>query len=408
MRDTQNVYKTVSRRPKMGSFILGLSLAAFTLLNANCGNFKSNQSLHSTADGVGAVSPDSPSDGTQVWIPTTPTPTPSPGATATPEPLPTATPQLIAGLRVMTYNIKAIPCLRDSAVSSIGGLFGVKQCPLVNDVWTKANRERVANLIINIQTSKNAGDEPDVILLQEAFTTLNDLFDDSAVRSIPALTGYPYFAWGPAPKVANGISDYWNLVNQDRKALRGLLSSGLLILSKHPIVSTKMIEYGDVCTIDDCNSNKGVLLAKIQHPAGFSVDVVNSHWQAGTANDSVRAMQADLYKSFVATNQSSSALILGGDYNMRLPNTGHQAEVLLTEMALTHSGAQCLAPETQCSIPNGTDASLVGGNALDHIFYKLSDGLSARVTRGWMPGWTFSGGLLSDHFPLIVDLNLYY
>lgn len=405
MAAIESVYETISRRTKFDSCALGIGLVLFALLTASCGNFKTSQALNASTE-TGAVAPDSglPNGDSQVYVPASPTPTPAP--TATPQPTPT--PATFTPFRVMTYNIKGIPCLRDNAISAISGLFGVKECPLVNDGWTKKNRERIANVIINIQTMKNAGHEPDVILFQEAFTAKNDLFNDDDVESIPLRTGYPYVAWGPHAKIANGWDDYWSLANQDRDKLRGLLSSGLLILSKHPIVSTKMIEYGDVCTIDDCQSNKGILLVKIKHPAGFDVDVVNSHWQAGSANDIIRGTQADIYKSFVESNTSAHALVLAGDFNLRFPNTSHQASVLRDQMGLTHAGMACRSPEMVCEIPGDTDAARVGGNNLDHVYYKTSQGLSTRVTRGWMPPWTFSGGPLSDHLAFIVDFDFLY
>lgn len=391
------VYKFITRRTNFVRPLQASFWIAVLLLTANCGNFTANSI---SANSVDATQGTGTGDGGgQVFIPSTPAPTPTPGTTSPPAPVATER------FGVLSYNIQAIPCLRDNAVSTIGDWFGVKKCALKDNVWTRKNRERIANLMVVLQGMRDFGDAPDVVVLQEAFLAKNDLFDDDDVTSIPARSGYPYVAYGPAAKVLNGTDDYWNIINQDKKALKGLLNSGLMILSKYPIESFAQIEYGDLCAVEDCNSNKGALLIKIRHPRGFTVDIVNTHMQAERPYDAIRDMQAIVYASFVKQNRSSDYLVLGGDFNTRMQLNTPQMQTITTELGVTHSGQVCVASGAACVIPEGTSAAAVGGDNLDHVFFRAPVGVTVPVTRGFMPQWTFSGGFLSDHMPLIIEMG---
>lgn len=398
MRQAGSVYKFITRWTKFVRPLRIASWIAVLLLTANCGSFKANSTSQTSVDPSGEIGQGT-GDGGQVYLPATPTPSPTPGQPIPPDP------SFTTRFRVLSYNIQGIPCLRDNAVSTIGGWLGVKKCALKDNLWTRRNNERVSNLIINLQTMWQNGTEPDVVLLQEAFLAKNDLFDDDAVASIPARSGYPYVAWGPVSKVANGIDDYWNVINQDRKALKGLLNSGLLILSKYPIESFAQIEYGDLCAVDDCNSNKGAIVVKIRHPRGFTVDVVNTHMQAERPYDSIRDVQATVYASFVKQNRRSEYLVLGGDFNTRMQLNTPQMQTITTELGVTHAGQVCIGAGAACVIPPGTVAGALGGDNLDHIFFRAPNGVGVPVTFGFMPEWLFSGGYLSDHMPLLMDMG---
>jgi endonuclease/exonuclease/phosphatase family metal-dependent hydrolase len=306
----------------------------------------------------------------------------------------------------MTFNIKGIPCLGDNAIASIGSVIGLKRCALVNDGYTRSIRERVNELISRIQTLKAQGQEPDVILLQEAFTAENWIFDDSAVESIPQRSGYPYFAWGPQSRMGEGIDDYWNLIFEKRSKIRGLLSSGLLILSKHPIEAVKHFEFGEVCTIDDCASNKGVLLTRIRVASlGLTMDIANTHQQAGVANVSIRNIQSQLAASFIHGQRTGRILFFGGDFNYRLPNQEPAAAAIEGGLQVQHAGRECkaLGPEL-CEIPASSNVDRVSGNSLDHIYFKGAEDTVLAPVFVESPAWTFGGGLpLSDHQPVIAD-----
>ncbi len=400
--------QSLSKRQTKLSFVL---LALLLIAGPACGSFHSKLGANENSSAVIPPASDD-EDGDDWWNNPTPTPSPTatPGSTPSPTPSPTPppspTPLPSLGFRVMTFNIKGIPCLGDNAVASIGSVLGLKRCPLVNDGFTRSTRERVAELIQRLQTLKAEGQEPDVILLQEAFTAENWIFDDSAVESIPGRSGYPYHAWGSPARIGEGIDDYWNLIFEKRSKIRGLLSSGLLILSKHPIEAVKRFEFGDVCTIDDCASNKGVLLTRIRVASlGLTMDIANTHQQAGVANASIRNIQSQLAASFIHGQRTGRVLFYGGDFNYRLPSQEPAASVIETVLQVQHAGRECkaLGPEL-CEIPNSSNLDRVAGNSLDHIYFKGAEDTILSPVFVESPAWTFGGGLpLSDHLPIIAE-----
>ena len=63
-----------------------------------------------------------------------------------------------------------------------------------------------------------------------------------------------------------------------------LINSGLLTLSKYPIVVTEFVEYKAKAGIDSL-ATKGVLYSKIKMPNHHHVHVFNTHLQATYNND---------------------------------------------------------------------------------------------------------------------------
>lgn len=171
-----------------------------------------------------------------------------------------------------------------------------------------------------------AGQAPDIVLLQEAFT--------KQARRIAHRAGYRNVVAGPsvrdkrrlpAAAMASGFS-------RQRRFLKGertpkLLGSGLLILSDFPIMSASGEAFSQrACAGFDCLSNKGALLARIWIPGmPTPLDVFTTHMNSQKASgvNLARANEAHRYQTDESASFLESArdernpLVFGGDFNMR-------------------------------------------------------------------------------------------
>ncbi|MGB0748001.1 MAG: endonuclease/exonuclease/phosphatase family protein [Magnetospiraceae bacterium] len=177
--------------------------------------------------------------------------------------------------------------------------------------------------------------QPDVVLVQEAFT-------EDAQRILKAGWRYSY---GPT---LGGIAP---------------LTSGLIILSRHPMRDGKFLRFGiDSCAGIDCMADKGVLYARMG-----DIHIFNTHMNAREASEDPnwpqeRREQAAKARRFIQQMAGPHAII-GGDFN----------------------GAPS-APEVR-SIVAGLNMRTYSFNRWDHIF-----------TRGFAPGHAgFLVRGLSDH-----------
>ncbi|MBX7502159.1 endonuclease [Qipengyuania sp. YG27] len=202
----------------------------------------------------------------------------------------------------MTYNIKAQPWPlatgRADAVAAIG--------------------ERLAAM-------RAAGRQPNIVLLQEAFTP--------QARSIAAAAGYRFMARGPtrAPDRGNTLlgADFAAASRWDRgEESAPVLDSGLLILSDYPIVRSESIAFpAGACAGFDCLASKGVMIAWVAVPGqGEPVAVVNTHLNSRNSThvsvaraDRAHVWQVAALRETVLQNISAgTSTIFGGDTNVGL------------------------------------------------------------------------------------------
>lgn len=171
-----------------------------------------------------------------------------------------------------------------------------------------------------------AGQEPDIVLLQEAFIP-------RAAR-IGERAGYPNRVRGPrrrdpSPPASPDIDPEFL---ENRRFLKGeragkVVSSGLYALSNYPIVEKAERPFKQYeCAGYDCLANKGVLLVRVQVPGvPVPVDIMTTHLNAQRASgvSLKRALyahnrQIDEIDDFLDTHRDPrNPLIFGGDFNMR-------------------------------------------------------------------------------------------
>lgn len=128
----------------------------------------------------------------------------------------------------------------------------------------------------------------DVVVLQETFDSRFDRFIEMAQ--------YPY-------------------AYHHQSSATGLLRSGLLTLSRHPIIHTDFEPFRQ-CTQADCMAQKGVLLTRIKHPQLGPIDIYNTHYQAVRAAEHIRAQEDNnVLQRLIFRNQKYYPAFLAGDFN---------------------------------------------------------------------------------------------
>ena len=297
-------------------------------------------------------------------------------------------------LSVMTYNIKGLPWPlalgRDEALSRIGG---------------------------RLAAMRQAGQQPHVVLLQEAFS--------SEAQTLAEQAGYRNIAFGPdsglrtnAPTDAADIA-YLQSARWDRGERMGKsLSSGLMILSDYPITGIDRMAFPDfACAGLDCMANKGVLIAHLHVPGTGPINIVNAHLNARKAamvpverTQQAFGRQVDLMARFVVRHvPKGQALILGGDMN--IGSDMQRRTAFFTGFA--RSGLRFVAPAldgarqalAQTTADKGARLDLL--HAVEHgkdwIFARDGQDMPLTVLQARVPFGTEAGGEpLSDHFGYVI------
>ncbi len=303
-------------------------------------------------------------------------------------------------LSAMTYNVNALPWPialgREAALGRIA--------------------ERLAAM-------RRAGEQPRLVLLQEAFTA-----DASAIAR---RAGYRYVADGPDASLRSpelpGAADRLFLASArwDRGERSGKrLGSGLMILSDYPIVAIDRMSFPDfACAGFDCLANKGVMLARIRVPGmAQPLMVANAHLNARKAAgvSIARTRQAydrqvALMAAFVADRvRPGSPLLIGGDMNIgrdvgraRL-FFGAFAQSGLAFVASRHGGLrQALEEAAWPDSRTQADLAHADVHGKDWLFARAADGRPMPIRAASVPfGTEPDGEPLSDHFGYMIDYAL--
>lgn len=265
-------------------------------------------------------------------------------------------------LKVLSYNVKGLP-------------------------WI-TNLDRLHRIGEILAERRERGDEPDVVLLQEAFVRES--------RRIRRRAGYPYAVRGPS---GDGI-----FAND----------SGLEVLSNHPIVARYARKLND-CAFPECLVRKGIVGIELELPgAPGPVQVFTTHLQADTRNEEVRRNQIDDVAVFLRRIPFGAApAILAGDFNFKPRHRSYHK--FLRETPFADVGAECLAARDRCEVvldPDLTDERDVWKSAHDrHFYYQPADGAlriePIRVIRNFtepFPGGEL--GRLSDHWGYEVHYRI--
>lgn len=319
--------------------------------------------------------------------------------TSLPQPVPTPSPEIVldrAGeqrtqLSVLTYNVFGLPW------------------PVARD--RGAALDRIATELRRLQ---EAGEAPDVVLVQEAFT--------DRARRIGELAGYPYRVSGPsagdAPTVELEPLDAAYL--DGRRMLRGeglgkILSSGLAIYSRYPLRVLGATPFGpDSCAGYDCLANKGVMLVAVEIPGvPQPVQLMNTHVNANGSSGvpRERALTAhhrqidEIVALLERDRRPDWPLIFGGDLNVRDSDRRFAYTAARLPGSIVHR--HCTVPAAACDVRLSWDGDEPWMDTQDH--QGFSDGERVRVRPGRVAAMFDAprdGRLLSDHDGFLVTYEL--
>ncbi|HAZ13747.1 MAG: hypothetical protein A2X86_10155 [Bdellovibrionales bacterium GWA2_49_15] len=129
----------------------------------------------------------------------------------------------------------------------------------------------------------------DIVAFEETFTKYADV-----LGKIPE---FPYRLYGPA---------------KGGKKLK-ILNSGLLLLSKYPIVESDYKIYSK-CGGFDCFANKAIIWAKIKVPGIGAINVFTTHTNAGTSRK-IKESQLVEAGDFIEAHLGGRSTVFMGDFN---------------------------------------------------------------------------------------------
>ncbi len=167
-------------------------------------------------------------------------------------------------LRVMTYNVWGLPV------------------PAEHAPW------RYAEIAKRLSSY-------DIVAFQETWSTKTDV--------IWKLPSHPYHAFGGQ---AHGL----------------IGGSGLIVISKYPILETHFEKYHD-CADLECTAGKGAMMIRVQLKPGVEVDVYSTHTNAWQDQDLVRTGQLMQFVGMIEEFSIGRPIIIMGDFNSEFHSTNY-------------------------------------------------------------------------------------
>lgn len=312
---------------------------------------------------------------------------------------------------IISYNILAIPCLsKDEFAVDIAKLvMDVKICA-PNPGWFGQNMTRRMEALGGfLRSEAGRADGADVVVLQEAFTSRTGIFNDKALREVMRKSGYRHVAAGEDSILTTGAASLIEFATNTsvKDPPRGALSSGVVVFSRHPIVTTRSMSFGELCSIDDCASNKGVLYVRVALPDGRDAELWATHMQAQKDLDRIRVKQVAKFGEFIAkTSTGAPFQFFVGDFNFRSTGRFESFTRFRDAAGATHAGQSC-AGEKRCQVKPKSASSKAAGDVPDHQFFRVGRKGHAIVPREVRFDDVYLGRKpISDHQYLSVRYDL--
>lgn len=294
-----------------------------------------------------------------------------------------------AEISVMTYNVAGLP-------------WPIK----------KGRGKAMKRIAKEIETLHDAGEAPDVIVLQEAFSA----------PSAHIGAAYPNRLRGPRARDrtttdAPALDKDFKKARNRRKGERlgKLMPSGLYLFSNYPIVDSHMTPFRRAsCAGYDCLANKGAMIAVIEIPgAPTPVQILNTHLnsngRSGVKHERALAahrQQVDEIGDLLArTLNTDWPLIYAGDFNTRNAEERfeHNARTMPGEFVMQY----CLAAAGRCDARLSWDGDAPWLDTQD--LQGFSDGAKVEVRpvrAEAMFDKPVNGRTLSDHDAYLVTYRL--
>jgi len=204
------------------------------------------------------------------------------------------------------------------------------------------------------------------------------------------------------------------------------LDSGVVIVSKYPILETDGFRFGGVCKGDDSLADKGVIYASILKE-GRKIHVFASHTQAWTTDVAVKTRQDQFHmmRNFVDEKSipSNEPVFIVGDFNVNklLNNENGEYDEMLK---ILESDAPIEPDGQEASFDAENNPLAADGPSSDGVCERLDFILTCRhhlqpsksmaiikpikSKMAWT--WDKKGEFhdLSDHYPLTSDFTFKY
>lgn len=288
---------------------------------------------------------------------------------------------------VLTYNVEGLPWPARSSRAS-----------------------RLREIGRQLSAMRAAGRAPDIILLQEVFTSEAARIGERAgylnrVRGPGRLSIRPSTSGDAAPALV-----------KSRKLKKGeglgrLLSSGLYVLSDFPVTHASGQPFRRrECAGFDCLANKGVQHVRIRVPGVRQpLDLFNTHLNSRGASGvsdarSLKAhqLQIDETSRFIESNRDRRyPMIFGGDFNMRDAQDRFQHFALRTPYRLVHQ--YCVEQVGACEVTLSWDGDTPWMDTQDLQGFDDGEAVTIRPMKvEAMFDAPWKGRPLADHDGLLV------
>jgi endonuclease/exonuclease/phosphatase family metal-dependent hydrolase len=272
----------------------------------------------------------------------------------------------------------------------------------------------LAQISAELDRLRRAGRAPDIVLLQEAFT--------SNARRIGRVAGYPYRVAGPArndrPGAPTPALDEAFLAARRWSKGEGigkLVGSGLYLLSEYPIKELTMNAFGrDTCAGYDCLANKGAMVATIEIPGvPQPLQVMNTHLNARRASGVARSRSLYAHRRQIdelallldRTLDPGTPFLFGGDFNTRRSHERYLHKS--TRIPGTIVRYYCTQVATDCEVLMSWDGDEPWMDTQDLQGFSSGSQVTVRPTRvEAMFDEPHRGHALSDHDGYLVTYEL--
>ncbi|WP_137389790.1 endonuclease/exonuclease/phosphatase family protein [Rhodoligotrophos defluvii] len=246
------------------------------------------------------------------------------------QPAPPAPPPGSLAIRVLTYNVNDLPW------------------PLRAD-----SQKELAYIGKDLARRMAEGTAPDVVFLQEAFTSRSESLIKNA--------GYPYVAKGPGRRRTYGKRNGASTDKVIRMRSEGTstnsthyVNSGLYVLSRYPIMAKNTDVFGNNCSGNDCLANKSVMHVRIALPGPFKpLDMITTHMDSNIRTEAsekerlkAHKGQTDTIAAFIDELVRPRAAIFAGDMNIRRPPERY--DYLIQQTGAVDAGRLCFDTKPKC------------------------------------------------------------
>jgi len=231
-----------------------------------------------------------------------------------------------------------------------------------------------------------------VVLFQEDYT-YHDLLRRNAAC-------HKFIQQAPGSTSTTGGRVFGMGLSNMSKLLTGgkIYGSGLSVFTRHLVTRNLGVSYG-VCKgytdyQQDCLSDKGAQLVTVKFASGITLDVYNTHLDAGRTREdqAVRQQQLALLAKFVEEKSRNRPVVIAGDFNLNwtFPEMRQSLERFMSRLGLTR-----------------VEEAQNPKNPIDHILFRKGARIDLSVaSAGLARGFTVKGQSLSDHEPVTATFRV--